>query len=1147
MKFDGHAFRLSGSDLSGYLNCRHLTALERAVASGAMNRPKPWDPSLEVLWQRGLKHEADYVAHLNESGLEAVRIDGIEIDDAAITATLDAMRAGVPVIVQAALASDGWVGRADVLLRVDTASALGSWSYEAVDTKLARQTKGGTILQLGLYSELLGAAQGLVPEFMHVVRPWTDFRPESFRTGDFAAYYRRIKLGLALSLEAPSAQTYPEPVPQCDICVWRNTCDEQRRKDDHLCLVAGISKAQIEELAEHGVTTVARLAELSLPLGWKPQRGSAAALERVREQARLQVAARETGTLPFELIPCEQGFGLTRLPEPDAGDIFLDFEGDPFVGEQGLEYLLGYRFSNGAGDMEYRALWAKTRENEKKAFETFMDLTAERFESHPRFHIYHYGAYERAALTRLMGRYATREDALDRLLRATKLIDLLTIVRQGVRAGVESYSIKRLEPLYSFTRDAALPDANLALTRVQTALELDDGGDISADDEATVEAYNRDDCVSTERLRDWLEERRAELIVSGDPMARPEDGEPAPAESVTEWLNTIGPLVEALTSGVDADPQLRSPEEHARWLLAQMLEWHRREDKAVWWELFRLGELSSEDLFDEKAGLAGLHLIGTVGGTPQCPIDRYGFPVQEADVRPGKDVRSTGGAKLGTIDAFSQDDRTIDIKKRKDTAQVHPDALFVHEYVDPKPMRLALFRLAKHVVAEGLQTSGPYAAACDLLLRRPVVLEDGAPLRNVGESSMEAGLRIAAGLRRGALPIQGPPGTGKTYTGAHMICELVRRGRKVGVVANSHAVIRNLLDAVVRVAEETGTDLRCVHKPKEREDDKPRLKCANNSADLLAALSGDCHVAGATAWLWSSPEALGSVDMLFVDEAAQMTLANVLAVAQAARAVVLLGDPQQLDQPVQGSHPEGTDCSALHHLLSGAKTILPEQGLFLEQTWRLHPDICRFTSELFYESRLEPKPDLALQRVTASAGVHGAGLRFFPVAHDGCSNFSREEAEAVSTMVNALLASNARWTDRHGAEQLLTLSDILIIAPYNAQVLEIQRLLPGARVGTVDKFQGQEAPLAIYSVTTSSQSEAPRGMEFLYSVNRLNVATSRARCISVMVASPRIFEADCRTPRQMQLANAFCRFLELAEAERSRSKSSGIPVFPVLD
>jgi uncharacterized protein len=381
----------------------------------------------------------------------------------------------------------------------------------------------------------------------------------------------------------------------------------------------------------------------------------------------------------------------------------------------------------------------------------------------------------------------------------------------------------------------------------------------------------------------------------------------------------------------------------------------------------------------------------------------------------------------------------------------------------------------------------------------------------------------------GVLAIQGPPGAGKTFTGARMICELVRRGKKVGITANSHKVIRNLIDETIKAADELGIDLHCCQKTDEAEDPQHRLLFAKRNEDLFAALSGgDTSVGGGTAWLWSRPDAFEAVDFLFVDEAAQVSLANVLAVSQSAKTVVLIGDPQQLDQPMQGSHPEGTDVSALDHVLGGEQTIAPDKGLFLEETWRLHPAICAYTSELFYNGKLRSKSGLDKQDVKGSESITGSGLYFLPVAHSGNQNCSPEEAEAVRSLVQAILAGSATWVDREGKERPITLDDILIITPYNAQVFEIQQCVPDARVGTVDKFQGQEAPIAIYSMATSSHADAPRGMEFLYSLNRLNVATSRAKCVAILVASPQIFGAECRTPRQVQLANAFCRYLEMA-------------------
>jgi len=437
--------------------------------------------------------------------------------------------------------------------------------------------------------------------------------------------------------------------------------------------------------------------------------------------------------------------------------------------------------------------------------------------------------------------------------------------------------------------------------------------------------------------------------------------------------------------------------------------------------------------------------------------------------------------------------------------------------------------LAEYVIDHGIEGIGRYQAARDTLLNLAPRVSDGQPIQGEAEIAFEAAKRVAPLIDSGIFPIQGPPGTGKTYTGGHMICELVAQGKKVGVVANSHTVIRNLLNGVIEASDETGIDVQCIQKPKTREDNSHKLRITTTSGDVFSGLNSDCNVAGGTAWLWSHPDAFESVDVLFVDEAAQMSLANALAVSQAAQTLVLLGDPQQLDQPMQGSHPDGTGCSALDHILCGEETISPEQGLFLEKTWRLPPSISGYTSELFYDGKLTSRDGLEIQVVNSDGNISGSGLRYFPVEHEGNQSSSPEEATKLAEIVNAVLTDNSTWVDRNGEEHDMGLDDILIIAPYNAQVFEIQKLLPDARVGTVDKFQGQEAPIAIYSLSTSSHADAPRGMEFLYSANRLNVATSRAQCISIIVGSPQVFEADCKTPRHMKLANAFCRFLELAD------------------
>lgn len=1120
-------FQLSASDLVGYLNCRHLTELERRAAQGSIARPMFHDPFLDLLLKRGAIHEANFVNRLEISGVDVIRIDGVGADANSVEATAGAMRRGASVIIQGALSNGLWVGRADVLRRIETPSSLGSWSYEAIDTKLAQQTRGGTILQLCLYADLLSAMQGRWPEHVYVVVPGSDFPIQEFRTSSFAAYFRSVKYALEQTLSLDAADTYPDPVEYCDICRWRGGCDSRRRRDDHLCLVAGITKIQRTELVRHGVDTAARLALVPLPLPWKPSRGMRQSYERAREQARVQIEARAQARPVYELIPPGPGTGLAHLPAPSLGDIFLDLEADPFVSEGGLEYLFGYVYAEGDSE-HYFGDWALSREQEQQAFERFVDFVIARWVKFPDMHVYHYAAYEAVALKRLMGRYASRENEIDRMLRGGLFVDLFIIVKQGIRAGIEGYTIKNLEVFYDFKRATPLADARTGLLNVQTALELATSAEISETDRATVTGYNRDDCLSALKLRNWLEQLRTHLLQAGALIERPTPRESDASEAVDERQQKVTQLVSRLTSDIPVDRGLRSAEQQATWILAYSLDWHRRELKPAVWEKFRLADLPEDELSDERAAVSGLILEGVVGGTAKAPICRYRFPPQEVDLRTDTTFYVAGTAEsFGDLDAYSLADRSLDIRKRSKMAGVDPSAIYGVRIVDPGVIPETLLRIGEHVAGEGLAGRGLYQAARDLLLRRPPVVNGGI-LRRPEESVLEAAIRVVEDMPSGVLAIQGPPGAGKTYAAAHMICALVRAGKKVGVTANGHTIIRTVLDKVVAQAKKAGTPVSCVQKPKKKQDDVESIRFTQSNPEFFSLLNSTCQVGGGTAFLWARSEAHESVDVLFVDEAAQMSLANVLAVSHACRTLVLLGDPRQLEQPMQGTHPDGTDVSALDYMLAGKKTIGDEQGLFIEETRRLHPDVCRFTSEMFYEDRLKSHAGLERQTINSTSRASGTGLRYLPVLHEGNQTCSPEEADEIKKLVDAILQPNSSWIDRDGNRNPIQPKDILIIAPYNAQVFELQERLPGFHIGTVDKFQGQEAAIVIYSMTTSSHADAPRGMEFLYSPNRLNVATSRAMCLCILVGSPALFEPECKTPRQMELANAFCRYRELA-------------------
>jgi predicted RecB family nuclease len=1134
MKVLAGQIRLAATDLRNHLACRHLTTLDLQLARGERGKPSWATGDLAATLELAERHEKAYLVHLAAQGLKVANLSSIahEEEDRLLAETLALMERGADVIAQGALGDSEWFGRPDVLRRVDTASKYWTWSYEVADTKLAKETKATTILQLSLYSELLEELQGTAPEFLWVVPSGQGFAGEKYRVAEYAAYYRYVRNRLRKAARKEvGKETYPEPVDHCNVCRWFKECDTQRREDDHLSLVANIRRQQRDQFEEWDARTMAKLAIYPIPLKQRPRHGSKEAYERVREQARVLVEGRSEEKLKHEPLPVAEGMGFCRLPDPSEGDLFLDFEGDPFAEEQGLQYLFGLAFRSARGEWQYEKRWALNREDEKAGFQWLVDEIMRRRGEDPKTHVYHFGGYEPGTLKRLMGMHATREDEIDRMLRAGMLVDLHQAFKQGVRASVEEYSLKKIEAFYGFERKVPPDLSRAAMRYVERRLELG-WGDEGLPDEIreAMEGYNREDCLSTARLRDWLEAERRNLIQDGASVPRFVDREEGPSQELNERQKRVAELVGKLTTGIPADREEHTDEQQAQWLLAQMQDWHRREDKATYWEGYRLAELEDSDLLEERAGLGGLVFKERLLVERKIPVDRYRFEKQEMEARKEKDLYCKG-EKFGCVHEIDVIGRTVDVKKTRKTAELHPTAVYVWDRPrSVKEHAEALFRIGAWVAANGINAAGSYRAGRDLLLRKPPRLAGNETLEPLTtESPQGTASRVVTALCNSVFAIQGPPGAGKTYTGARMICDLVAQGKKVGITALSHKVIRKLLAEVVDAADEgSQKGIKCIQRSDEEEGTEDISIASNNEEAWEGLESGRANVLGGTSWLWSPEAAFEVVDVLFIDEAGQMGLADVLAVSQAAKSLVLIGDPQQLDRPLKGNHPDGAEKSALEHLLGERKTIAADMGFLLPRTWRLHPTICNFTSELFYEDRLQAEVLTHSRLLEGHPWLNGAGLWYVPVKHEGNRNSSAEEVEAVAKIVEGLLKPEVRWFYSAGNSRLLKKDDILIVAPYNAQVSDLGTKLPGIAVGTVDKFQGQEAAVVIYSMTTSSPEDAPRGMEFLYSLNRFNVATSRAKTAVVVVGSPRLFEPECRTPRQMQLANALCLYAEMA-------------------
>lgn len=1102
----------SASDLVAFLECEHSTTLDLLDLETPIVRAEVDDESA-LLHEKGLGHERRYLEELRGRHTAITDLSSVKSRDERIEATVEAMRQGVDIVYQGALRSGNLIGYPDFLRRVAARSNFGDWSYEVVDTKLARSAKTKFIVQLSAYSQCLQEAQGCEPPMMHVVLG--NSSELNYRYQDYRRYVTQLRRRFESRLADASADSYPDPCEYCDLCKWREVCEERRLADDHLCQVANISKIQTRRLQAAGIATLEALGELD-PAASIP-RVHVETLARIRNQARLQLAARVDGTRKVELLDTgDELRGFARLPLPNAGDLFFDMEGDPYE-EGGLEYLFGvYYFQGGAP--QFRAFWAHSRAEERIAFEQFMDFATARLKEYPDAHIYHYAHYEPTALKRLMTMHGTRESDLDNLLRRHKLVDLYKVVREGIRVSEPRYSIKNIEHFYLDKRTADVTSAGASIVYYERWKETQDTQLLK-----DIETYNFDDVRSTHQLREWLLSLRPATAEWFSDKALVNEKIVAAGE-LTEAEKRLIPYRERLVDVLPGDPKIWGTGERVRELTYFLLDFHRRADKPAYWKMFARQEMTAEELLEDAECLGGLGRVGDPVPDKKSRIWSYEYPEQETKLRHGSKVTlASTRESLGELEL--DEDRRL-VRVRKSVAKgVLPDSIALGPSgpINVDVIRDAIFRFADSL----LDGTGKYSA-CEAFLQRDLPKLTGLkPGESIIADDNATTASIADAISRldgSYLFIQGPPGAGKTYSGSHAIVELMRRGFRVGITSNSHKAINNLLTAVEDVATKQSFSF---HGVKKYSDDEDRLlgRIIEDTDDNEQIERGDYQLIAGTAWLFSRPKLNQRIEFLFIDEAGQVSLANVIAMGTSARNIVLLGDQMQLGQPIQGVHPRDSGKSSLEYLLEGQATISPDRGIFLATTWRMHPDVCRFISDAVYDSRLLPEAHNKNQVLVLDERAHPAlkqaGIQFIEANHDACSQSSVEEAEIIRDLVASLLTQ--RYRDKNGAEKPIALENILVVAPYNVQVNLLKRVLPpGARVGTVDKFQGQEAEVVIVSMTTSSGDYLPRFMDFLYSKNRLNVAISRAKSLAIVIANPDLLTIPCRSPEDMALVNTMC-------------------------
>ena len=1122
----------SATDLVNFTQCEHRTTMDMINLETPMEKA-PDSEELEFIQNRGYDHEHDYVKQLKGRAGTVVEIStkncGRDIAslDRAAAETFEAMKKGVDIIYQAVLRNDCWYGYADFLRRVDRPSAMGEFSYEVMDTKLARTAKPAHIIQLCFYSDLLSHLQGIEPEMLCLVLG--DKREENFRYADFSKYYGSIKKRFEEKIQSNNQDTSPAPCDLCDKCVWREICKQQWEESDHLCRVANITKIQINKLMDAGVHTLADLAQLSEDT--RIPKINPDTFKKIRHQAMLQYKKRKTKKDIYELLPPDpEGIrGFFRLPKPDDGDLFFDMEGDPLE-PGGLEYLFGLYYKKG-NSHKFKPFWGHDRNGEKKAFENFMDFITKHLKKHPNAHIYHYASYEEAALKRLMCLHGTREAEVDNLLRKKKLVDLYKVVREGLRVSEPSYSIKNMEAFYMpGERDGEVKTAMGSVVYYERWRQERNDKLLKQ-----IADYNEDDCRSTLLLRDWLISLRPSDInwfQSNESIAAKET-----EEMLTEAEKLLIPYREALIDPLPENRDDWKQEHFLNELIYFLVDFHRREDKPGYWALFTRAEMTDEEALEDPECLGALQMDKNHPPVPEkkSHVYTYKIPEQDSKIRTGTKSVRTGVETMDPVNNLEIDENytTVSFKYSNKRPSL-PDIISIgpNGPIPNKTIKASIRRFADSYIAG----DGRYKAILDLLQRELPAIKGnkkGAPIIDESDDILQQTINSIGKLKQSCISIQGPPGSGKTYTGGHVIVDLLQKGFYVGVTSNSHKAINNLLKKVEEVAEEKNFNISGVKKSTKGNDDsflfgKMIIDVEKNDdieLDRYQLFAG-------TAWLFSREEMDRSLDYLIVDEAGQVSLGNLVAMGTSAENIVLLGDQMQLGQPIQGVHPEDSGLSTLDYLLQGKATIPPEMGIFLATSWRMHPDVCRFISNAVYDGRLLPEPGNEKRKLILKIVQHPilrpSGVVYLPVEHDGCSQSSEEEAAAINEIYKNLL--DQQYTDKSGKKYKMETKNILVVAPYNMQVNLLKRMLPpGAKVGTVDKFQGQEAEVVIVSMATSSEEYLPRFIEFLYSKNRLNVALSRAKCLSILVANPKLMSIKCRAIDQMKLVNTLCWVREYSD------------------
>lgn len=1120
----------SPSDLIRFMESPYASWMHRYTLEFPHLAPKKdvQDTLTGTLQKRGYAHEDQLEISFKEQGLSVVKIEGAN-DVEKHTATVSSMNQGVDIIVQARLEASAFKGFADFLIKTPGHSDLGDFHYEVWDTKLSNHIKPTHIIQLCCYAEMLEATQGMLPKSIAIVLG--NGEKKRLRTHDYFQSYLCLKQSFLCAQKNFDPEAMPDPADFKNWGNWSTHAERHLREKDHLFQVANITRGQIKKLNRLKIQTMHDLTVTDIN---RVPGLNEAVFQNLKRQAALQKLSQDQNKPFYKVIMPEEGErqGLALLPPHSSLDVFFDIEGFPLY-ENGLEYLWGCTYFNKNGERDFKDFWAHDREEEKQAFQDFIHWVYDRWQQDPSMHIYHYANYEIAACRKLMGRFGVCEEEVDQLLRNEVFVDLYKVVKGSILLGEPRYSIKNVERLYRNKRNTEVGSGGDSVVVYEKWRDLHafaKEGRTWKDSTIlkSIRDYNIDDCESTQELVEWLRDRQKEHNIPY--VCKNKDEETEAYEEITERLILRDRLLNKAKQINDSNPKEAQLIENLAWIL----DFHRRESKPVFWRLFdRLG-LTHEELLDDSECLALCERTSREAFKP-TPRSRnlayeYRFDHTQEFKGPSKQFYLLGeenekgkGVKVTYLPEESDLENGLIVLQTslepKPILSLVPD-----EYVNPSPIPESITQVVSDYEAGIIQRS----AILDFLNRaKPAIKEHaGGPIitSNKPEERLEQIIRAVENLDNSYLTLQGPPGAGKSYTAKHVIAKLVKSGCKIGISSNSHKAINNLLlsTAIYCNERDIKATFVCTKETETALADGGVIFTENK--ELASHVRAGC-VLGTTAWGFARDDMAGMLDYLFIDEAGQVSVANLIAMSRSTKNIVLMGDQMQLGQPTQGTHPAESGLSILDYLLHNSPTISEDMGVFLGTTYRMHPKINHFISQYIYEGKLEADPANENRVISVPENYQGplhrnAGILFIPVYHEGNTQASDEEVAEIKKLTKELLERTLTMTD--GSNRKVTWNDILFMAPYNYQCRKLKEALGDqAKVGSVDKFQGQEAPIVFLSMCTSDASESPRGLDFLLNKNRINVAISRAQTLAIIVGNPNLANSAISSPEQLKLLSLF--------------------------